>query len=65
MNETRYRLVEEFSDFKTEGAMTLPHTYKIHFEQQGAGTQISDWVMTLVKFDFNQHLGIGDFDVSG
>ncbi|MDX6385335.1 MAG: hypothetical protein QOK48_2908 [Blastocatellia bacterium] len=65
MNETRYRLVEEFSDFKTEGAMTLPHTYKIHFEQQGAGTQISDWVMTLVKFDFNKHLGIGDFDVSG
>ncbi|MDX6558076.1 MAG: hypothetical protein QOF72_1125 [Blastocatellia bacterium] len=65
MSETRYRLVEEFSDFKTEGGMTLPHTYKIHFEQQGASTQISDWVMTLVKFAFNQHMGAGDFDVSG
>jgi hypothetical protein len=64
MSETRYRLVEEFSDFKTEGGMTLPHTYKIHFEQQGAGTQISDWVMTLVKFQFNLHIESKDFDVS-
>jgi hypothetical protein len=65
MSETRYRLVEEFSDFKTEGGMTLPHTYKIHFEQQGAGTQISDWVMTLVTFQFKLHLEPTDFDVSG
>jgi hypothetical protein len=63
MSETRYRLVEEFSDFKTEGGMTLPHTYKIHFEQQGAGTQISDWVMTLVRFTFKQHLDSKDFNV--
>jgi hypothetical protein len=63
MSETRYQLVEEFSDFKTEGGMTLPHTYKIHFEQQGAGTQISDWVMTLVRFAFKQHLDSKDFNV--
>jgi hypothetical protein len=65
MTEIRYRLVEEFSDFKTEGGLTLPHTYKIHLEQQGSAAQYSDWVMTLVSFAFNQHLEAKDFDVSG
>jgi hypothetical protein len=64
LSETRYQLVEEFSDFKTEGGMTLPHTYKIHLEQSGSATQISDWVITLVKFFFNQQLETKDFDVS-
>lgn len=64
LSETRYELVEEFSDFKTEGGITLPHTYKIHLEQVGSGTQISDWEMTLVRFVFNQRLVAKDFDVS-
>ncbi|MGH9972011.1 MAG: hypothetical protein ACREBG_30055 [Pyrinomonadaceae bacterium] len=64
MSETRYELVEEFSDFRTEGQITLPHTYKIHLEQVGASAQISDWVMTLVKFFFNRQIDTKDFDVS-
>lgn len=63
-SNTTYELTEEFSDYKTEGGLTLPHTYKLHLVQLGSATQISDWVMTLVKFDFNQHLAVGDFDVS-
>ena len=63
-SNTTYELTEEFSDFKTEGGVTLPHTYKLHLEQRGSATQISDWVMTLVKFDFNQKLEVADFDVS-
>jgi len=63
-SNTTYELTEEFSDFKTEGGLTLPHTYKIRLVQLGSATQISEWVMTLVKFAFNQHLENGDFDVS-
>jgi hypothetical protein len=65
MTETRYELVEEYSDFKTENGLTLPHTYKIRLSQQGTATQISEWVMTLVQFSFNQSVDAKDFDVSG
>ncbi len=65
MTETRYELVEDYSDFKTEKGLTLPHTYKIRFSQQGTATQISEWVMTLVQFNFNQSVDEKDFDVSG
>ena len=65
MTETRYELVEEFSDFKTESGLTLPHTYKIRLSQQGTATQISEWLMTLVQFNFNQSVDAKDFDVSG
>lgn len=61
---TTYELVEDFSDFKTEEGVTLPRTYKIHLAQQGISSQISDWVMTLVQFLFNQKLDAKDFDVS-
>ena len=63
MTETRYELVEEYSDFKTENGLTLPHTYKIRLTQQGTATQISEWLMTLVQFSFNQPVDPKDFDV--
>lgn len=63
-SNTTYELTEEFSDFKTEGGLTLPHTYKLHLVQLGSATQISEWLMTLVKFSFNQQLDAKDFDVS-
>jgi hypothetical protein len=65
MTETRYELVEDFSDFKTENGLTLPHTYKIHLSQQGTSTQLSEWLMTLVQFNFNGTVDPKDFDVSG
>jgi hypothetical protein len=64
-SSTTYELTEEFSDFKAEEGVVLPHSYKIRFEQIGASTQISEWAMTLAKFIFNQHLEVSDFDVSG
>ena len=63
-SNTIYELTEDFSDFKTEAGLTLPHTYKIHLAQQGSATQISDWVISLVRFEFNLHLEAKDFDVS-
>ena len=62
--ETRYELTEDFSDFKVENGLTLPHVYKVRLVQQGAGTQVSEWTMNLLKFTFNQPLNPQDFDVS-
>lgn len=46
--ETRYRLEEHFSDFKSADGLTLPTQYTIHFSQElGNGhTTVSEWVIT-------------------
>lgn len=64
LSATHYQLVEEFDDFKTENGLTLPHRYTIRLGQQGSGTQVSEWEMTLVRFVYNQRLDAKDFDVS-
>lgn len=63
--ELHYELEEQFSDFKQEGKLTLPHTYKIKLmmEQTGA-TFLADWEMVFSKFSFNQPLDPGWFDVN-
>ncbi len=63
--ETRYKMVEEFSEFKTEGGLTLPHTYKIMLtiDTQG-GTFLADWVIKLTQFDFNQPIDPNSFSIS-
>lgn len=63
-SETRVELREEFSDFKSESGLTLPHSYKIHLETVGAGSQFTDWVLTLNRFMFDTHLEAKHFDVS-
>jgi hypothetical protein len=65
--ETRYKLVEEFSDFKKEGGLTLPHAYRINLEitTPRAGAVKAQWDLTLSDFKFNQHLEPGSFDVGG
>ena len=64
-SETRYKLVEEFSDFKKEGGLTLPHAYKINLEitTGRAGAVKAQWDLSLSDFKFNQHLEPGSFDV--
>lgn len=63
-SETRYKMVEEFSDFKEESKLTLPHTYKIFLEiLTGNGTTSSEWVMNLQKFNFNQSIDAEQFKV--
>ena len=64
---SRYKLVEDFSDFKKEGDLTLPHTYKITLEMDRSGnigvatpngaasfSFRGNWEMTLDQFGFNQ-----------
>ncbi|MDQ3816926.1 MAG: hypothetical protein M3362_04435 [Acidobacteriota bacterium] len=54
--ESYYKMVEEFSDFKKEGGLTLPHTYKLTLSLHGrAATFLADWTLSLVKFGFNSN----------
>lgn len=63
--ELRYELEEEFSDFKQEGKLTLPHTYKIKLMmERTSNTYLADWEMVFSKFSFNQPLEAGWFDVN-
>jgi hypothetical protein len=64
--ELHYDLDETFSDFKQEGKLTLPHTYKIKLklEKRQGPTYLADWEMVFTKFSFNQPLEAGWFDVN-
>ena len=64
--ETRYSLVEDFSDYAAEQKLTLPHTYKIQFTADSAGaSRMYSWELKLTQFQFNQDIDPKTFDVSG
>lgn len=64
MSETRHTLIEDFSDFRKENGLTLPHTYTIHLEiLSGNGTTSYEWAMYLQRFVFNQEIDDNDFKV--
>jgi len=63
-SETHYKLTEDFADFKKEGGLTLPHTYKISLEILGRqGSFKASWDMALATFQFNQRIDPATFDV--
>lgn len=63
-SETRYVMIEEFSDFKTENKLNLPHNYRLFLEIiSGNGTVSYEWKMELQKFFFNQPMDQNQFDV--
>ena len=64
--ELHNELEELFSDFKQEGKLTLPHTYKIKLlmERSNGAAFIAEWEMVLSKFSYNQALETGWFDVN-
>ena len=63
--EIRYKMVEAFSDFRPEGELILPHTYKIKLsvDSQG-GTFLAEWVIKLTQFTFNERLDPKSFTIS-
>ena|SRR6266496_73464 len=63
--ETRYKMVEEFSLFKPEGGLNLPHIYtiKLSVDAQG-GTFLADWVLKLTQFSFNEKIDPNSFSIS-
>ena len=62
-NETRFKVTEDFSDFKTEKGITLPHNYRINYSIIGQnGTTEIQWNFILNEFAFNQNLAVGTFN---
>src|ERR1043166_5656622 len=64
--EVRYKMVEEFSDFKPESGLTLPHLYKINlFVDSPNGTSQTEWILKLAQFTFNDKIDPSSFNISG
>lgn len=64
--DTRYKVVEEFGDFKTENGLTLPHSHKFELRViSESAPMLLNWSMTLDKFMFNQSMTAKQFDVDG
>jgi hypothetical protein len=62
--ETRYKMVEDFSDYKKEGDLTLPHSYTLQLEiNKTNGSSMDRWEMNLSQFMFNQEIDEKGFDV--
>jgi hypothetical protein len=58
------KIVEEFSDFRIEGKLNLPHTYKIElFFQSETNPLLVDWLLNLTDFSFNQSLDARQFSI--
>jgi len=52
-----YVVNEYFSDYKDEGGLTLPHTYKINYvSNTDAGTAEYTWTVSIGEYHFNQNL---------
>lgn len=62
--ETRYKLIEDFSDFKREGDLMLPHTYSLQFTVFRTNNPLAlDWTMTLTRFTFDYPIEAKEFAV--
>lgn len=62
---TRFKLTEEFSDFRREGSVVLPHTYKVQFTiETESHPLLQDWVVTLNQFVLNKTLDAKQFDLT-
>ncbi len=63
--ESRYKMVEDFSLFKAEGGLNLPHIYaiKLTIDTQG-GTSQAEWTIKLTNFEFNQKIDPAAFKIS-
>lgn len=62
---SRYKMVEEFSDFKKESGLTLPHIYRVELEMDTrGGTLKAEWEFTLTDHAFNQKIPPATFNVN-
>lgn len=62
--EIRYKMVEEFSNFRNEGGLNLPHSYKIKLiADTPGGTFLADWEITLTQFTFNEPIDPNSFTI--
>lgn len=60
----RYRMTEDFSEFRQEGKLNLPHSYKLRLEIESTnGTSVDKWDVSLSQFAFNERLDQKAFNV--
>ena len=65
-DETRLKIVEIFDDYRQEGSLTLPHSYKLLYNESGQrGTREVEWAYVMNEFAFNQAMDEKTFDVTG
>ncbi len=63
-SKLRYEIDEEFSEFRKEGALTLPHNYKLRLNLDDySGTNQYEWTLTLTQFAFNRAIAAESFNV--
>lgn len=61
--EGRYKMIEEFSLFKPEGELNLPHIYTIKLSVDTVnGTFLAEWTLKLTNFEFNQKIDQAAFN---
>lgn len=54
MREMRYKFVENFRDYRTEGGLSLPHTYAIEYTVSKLNNPIAlEWTFNLTRFTFD------------
>lgn len=64
-NETRYKMVEQFSDFKAANGLTLPYGYSLYLELlTGNGTTSYTWETGIQSYTVNQNIDDADFQIS-
>ena len=60
--ETRYKLVEEFGDFRAESGLNLPHTYNLQFSVFEVNNSLAlDWTINLTRFTFEHPIDVKEF----
>jgi hypothetical protein len=60
----RYKMIEDFSDYKQEGNLNLPHNYKLELDIETTnGNSSHKWEMNLSQFMFDQDIDEAGFNV--
>ena len=63
--DSRYKLVEEFSDFQPTDNLVLPHSYSIKLTiELPQKTQMMEWAIAFQQFAFDQSLDPNVFNLS-
>lgn len=62
----RQVMIEEFSDFRNESGLTLPHSHRIYLLLDGeTETREFEWIAAYNQFFFNQQLDASAFNTEG
>lgn len=55
LNENRYKLIEDFSDFRAIDGLMLPNTYKVTYRYEtGQRSAEFEWLVKLTRFGFDR-----------